>query len=774
MKHLALFLLLIPIFQKPFAQQKTQAVLESGSAFINGFAFIKGRDKSYYIDTSGKKAFDQVTGVFHPVDSVHLTGDGYQTITYNKSKTHFIVLSNGKAGLIDNKGQWLLKPIYSSIQLKFKTYLAIKKSDKLTLADTYGKLKLPLQFEDVGILNGDDYDVKQQGKWGIYNASKHKMIIPCTYDAFDYCGGCSMQSDYVYAKKEGKWGVIDFSNAVLIPFKFDHGHYNMRSDNWLTAFSIHKKRIVINIRTGKAYSPSIYTDMELVGNSLLILKKDHKAGLMNNHDQLLVDFKYDNIKDPYDNFSSGSYLIVEQNKKEGVIDEKGKIIVPPVYQSVRVAGHYFIIHQNGRSGLLDRAGQQVLAPTYTEISRFSRSATPDLFKIKQKALYGFINAGTGMLMKPAFLHLTTKTNDNGKETFIEGSSNGQRFLFNSKGKKVLPKHYHSVTFINEQLAAVKSHDLTGIYDLHSVTELIPPNYNDIEVCKADSSLLKATTVDKNGDQLVSLFTISGEPVLSEKYNRITVLNSTDILLEKEADAMQPAYYLFNNETKKIKRLPFDAVESTEAKHILLVDANGKSQLYNTVTGKLLSAVKYDELKKMKNGYYQVFTKQNDQGVKYGYLSPRGKLIVPVIYDYDLNNYDVQYDQKSFLPLLKRKNEEFNTHKSLIGAAAFTGKVIFAPEYDKIFQNADKTAFLVMKNKKFGILSAEGKEITGCQFDDIGLSQTLNRYSNSARFTFPVLCKKGDTFKYYKRDGSTLAVSIKNLGINPLADINIPQ
>ena len=38
---------------------------------------------------------------------------------------------------------------------------------------------------------------------------------------------------YVYAQQNGKWGVMDWNEKVLVPFKYEHAHWNMRSDNWV-------------------------------------------------------------------------------------------------------------------------------------------------------------------------------------------------------------------------------------------------------------------------------------------------------------------------------------------------------------------------------------------------------------------------------------------------------------------------------------------------------------------------------------------------------------
>src|SRR5699024_1848164 len=248
---------------------RPDSVFKAGSAFSHGFARVQTQDTTRYIDASGRYVFDKILARYHPVASITPSRPGFVHIEETDSVMMYLVVKNGKTGLISSETGWALPPEYDDIRKEFDSWLAIKKDGKTGYADTWGNIKVPASFEEVNIMDGNFFDVKKGNKWGIYSAKKQQLVLPAEYDKFDYCGGCGGSVKYAYASKNGEWGVINFQGEVLVPFKYEHsGHHGMRSDEWVTSFEKDGRDVLINMAANKVYGPPEYTGMELISSLL--------------------------------------------------------------------------------------------------------------------------------------------------------------------------------------------------------------------------------------------------------------------------------------------------------------------------------------------------------------------------------------------------------------------------------------------------------------------------------------------------------------------------
>ncbi|WP_185937345.1 WG repeat-containing protein [Chitinophaga polysaccharea] len=540
---------------------------QQASIFSNGFARVVDGEKSWYIDPSGKKAFDQLLAMYHPVTTTPVDENGHSLVVPDKELTMLLVASNGKTGIMGNDGKWVLPAEYDTIEMKWKTYLVLRRDGKMTYADTYGKLLLPMQFEDAGILDDQHFDVKTGDKWGIYSTAENKLLIPAVYESFDYCGGCGRKGDYLFAQKNGKWGIIDFNNNIQIPFEYEHEHYFMRSDNWVMSLKKNGQDVTINLQNKKEYAAPEYTDMTIINNGSLRARKNGKYGLVGEDGTLIADFIYEDITDAYDEQGYGPYLRITQNGKTGILREDGKVIIPPVYEGdVVAAGEYFIIPVNGNYNLADSTGKKLLSKDYTAITLMDKRSAAPLFKLKQKALYGFYNPATGKLTGPAFFDIDgTDVTAPGME-LLEVSYQEMYGLFSTSGEQVLPMEYQKVEGLAPGLAAVKKETGAGVYDILHKKMLIPAIYYNVGISSVDTSLLIAT---RKEDYTEACFNFKGVKVPAPKEKLLPPAAKSRLLEKKIAGSEYPLYGYTDSIGKIIIAPIYDR---------LLVEKNGRGFL----------------------------------------------------------------------------------------------------------------------------------------------------------------------------------------------------
>nr|WP_295872383.1 WG repeat-containing protein [uncultured Chitinophaga sp.] len=768
---------------------------QQGSVFTNGLARIVTKEKSWFIDTTGQKVFDKIVAVYHPVDSVR---DG--SVYSDTEKNMLIVSSNGKKGLISDKGQWLLKPEYDQLEVKFNIYLEVRKQGKMTYADTRGKLLLPLQFEQVGILDDDRYDVKQQGKWGIYDVRQQKLVIPAVYDEFDYCGGCGRKSDYLYAKKNGQWGIISATNEVLVPFAFDHSHSRMRSDEWVCSFRQNGKDVVVNILRKKVYGEPLYSQMEVIGDGMLKLQKDGRSGLINRNGEQVLDFVYDDIADPYGQFASGPFLTIRKEGKTGIVDMNGRMVLPPsLDEEVICSDDYIVAARNGMYNVFDSTGKPLLKEDYSDIEPMKTVGGVPLFALKQKALYGFFNPINGKIVAPAF-HEVDVVSSGKAQGMVEVIYQGKSGLYRPDGTLLLPAKYSHYELLNDHVLMVTTGGNTGLFDANTQQEIIPAKFKYINRMPDDSSLLSVVSENEAGDPVYGLYHTSGKELAPPVYTYIGALNRDQYLLIKEKTyaVLSPATgkinalsytevvpthaanllvvsdgrqsWLWNVAENKTVSPPFPMVKKYEDDTVLtspigafafgvaLLERNGKMGVINT-RGKEVIPVIYDGASLLKQGVI-LLARKNGDAWKYGYADTTGKLLVPLEYDYNVNGYIYDYEDSTYLPLYKSEGEYSRAYKK--GMAGRDGKILVPAIYDRVFVGNKATGFLAEKDRQFTILNAAGKEVTPAKFAAVMLDPSVNPQADAAVLSYPLLCRQGERYVYLLSNGKMLPLQLTDV------------
>lgn len=194
---------------------------------------------------------------------------------------------NGLWGIEDEKGNVIVPFEYDKIIANFKNGLAkVKKDDKYYFID-----KNKMMYEIRGDAEGPNgvfnaryndgcYEVRKDGKDGFINSVTHEIIIPVDYEDvgfFSYENGATV-------KKNGRWGVVDKFNHVIIPFEYQELH-------------------------------------EFEGR-YAIAKKNNQWGVIDETNQVIIPFEYEAIK----YYTKNESFRAQKNGKRGVIDTTNSVI----------------------------------------------------------------------------------------------------------------------------------------------------------------------------------------------------------------------------------------------------------------------------------------------------------------------------------------------------------------------------------------------------------------------------------------------------------------
>lgn len=792
---------------------QTVIVYDGGSRFVCGFARLEKGNSHFYIDSLGHYAFDDVLDADSNYGSGMFDEEGNSDTDADTTmlpKNYVLVSKKGKLGALSSRGKWLLQPVYDSIDTRFRDAWKLSRDGKKSFFSVKGLL-LPFRFADVNYLDGNYFDVKKEGKWGVYSSKDDRVVIPFEYESFDYCGGCQQKGDYVFAKKHGKWGIVSFTNEILIPFEYEHAHINMRSDEWVQSFSKNGKPVVINLKTKQVDAcncdePDGGNEKEDMPQGFIRQRKNDKWGMLNAAGKLVLDYAYDFIR--YDADSADGYYLpapfvgLNQNNRFGVADTSGNIIIPPVYNDwfgYDAGMKVFTSTKNGKDVVLDITGR----PMLTEYDTLSKMKLGDAYgsenisviEITKNGLHGFYNPVTHTLVPPIYTDRYAVGYE-GHPYWLEVTLHDKKGLLNENGEVVLPVAYDVISdyfSYNKKLLMLEKDGLKGLFNLEQKKMVIDPQYEYIGELGQNRGVL---SVQKGNDY--GVITTDGKMVCPLQYKSITDIDSGYFLLTQNSSGLKTTYFVLNAHNGQVTPLQCDSAVYANEPALLVTTTNGYQQLYNAVTGsfvqggyaqdalpsmilpfyhhlslavkngkagfinpegKVMVPFQYSDGFSFYKGYTVVINQQDNAGnYRYGFIDSTGKTIIAPQYDFVLqSDYDDYFDG-NFL-VLKKLGED-DAHY-LQGYATLQGQVLIAPAYDKIMPQKNGAHFLVQRNGKFGVLDGAGNTVVPVMYDDITLDESL-LFSKDARFGFPLLCEKNNRWEYRPSNGRQLPLTVKRV------------
>lgn len=342
--------------------------------FHDGMAAVEMADGYAFIDPSGKVVASQLKNVY---------------TSFNEGLAA-VRLRSGERGYIDKRGQLAIRTDYDNLG-PFEQGLA-EYGRTVVKPETTSVVSIGIGGGGhhhhhgggigigigIGGWGGYDDDYPYYGGWcgsgisigtglSVSRVTKHgyidrtgRIIVSAQMD-----GVSSMTSDGAFVKNHGKWGFVRRDGTYLVPAEYK----NLDKDDDLALFIAQDNKGqwgTLDSKTGQSLIPFQYAGMKAAG-TVLAYKRDSAWGIMKPDGTVLTPPQYDivgsaaedriPVKDDKgwsyldmtgkpaitapegttqaDAFYSG-YAPVKVHGKWGVIDLKGNVTVPPVYNKMVV------------------------------------------------------------------------------------------------------------------------------------------------------------------------------------------------------------------------------------------------------------------------------------------------------------------------------------------------------------------------------------------------------------------------------------------------------
>ena len=349
-----------------FLYTDVQRVWKNGRTafFENGPASVKRNGKYSFLNKDLKPAFSNIV---------------FDSATSFDSNRNAIVMNKGKFGIIKDDGKYAVPLQYDLIE-NFNSngnpnprFYLFKKGNMRGLFNKNLKKIAESKIDDYSSsfnLQGDYISFQNfKGKYGLIDAEGNEKI-PFIYDESLYFDG----DDFSIAQKNSRFGIINFNNVALVPISylslytvFDQwdekpkgspNYFVAKSENGEKIIDLHNKTVL----SGYDSIDPIFND-----HFKLIVQKNKKFGIVDLKNKIILPVEYDEISNWTEYGPRHSKFIVK-NGKTGLIDhESFKITIPPIYDQFRYLNGLIFAKRNGKAGIINEEGNVLCNFVYDEI-----------------------------------------------------------------------------------------------------------------------------------------------------------------------------------------------------------------------------------------------------------------------------------------------------------------------------------------------------------------------------------------------------------------------
>lgn len=356
-------------------------------------------------------------------------------IPYEKSVLKY--KENGKYGIINFDGKKITKAIYNNISnLPYKEgELLVEKDGKYGVISILGKNILPIQYKEIkvdeyyeaenayrysGYIVGNDTD-----KGTMYKYINYKTNIETKSEYQDIKRIVDYEDKdkfYLIYEKDNKYGVIEDENTII-----NNEYDNIEYDNLNQLFIVKKdgKYGIVKLN-GETLISCLYDEIDIEGIYIYALKNEEQT-IFNTSGEKIEDQKYKSV---YNVENTNYKITINDENKYGVLDENNNSIISNNYFYIGYLGNnYFVVSgQNGKNGIIDNKGDVILDTKYDTIEKIEDTNLIDAVEINTNTITLFNNE-----MKE--LNKMSNANIFVEKNYIRIYSNKEQKYFNSKGEE---------------------------------------------------------------------------------------------------------------------------------------------------------------------------------------------------------------------------------------------------------------------------------------------------------------------------------------------------
>lgn len=490
------------------------------------------------------------------------SGKKYEIEAINQYN-YFVLRTNDEFGVIDRTGNIIIEAKYDDVKIPnpekaiFVCYegeeTKILNEHNEEILTNYNDV-LPIQLKNITsdlMYEKSVFKYQENGKFGLISLDGKKITKPI-YDSIE---GLSYKEGELLIKKDGKYGVINIKGKTLIKNEYDQinvdGYYNMengyRSAGYIVSNTTNEgyRYGYINNK-GKKLLETEYNQLNRVidindnENSYIIASKNGRFGTFKNEEQLIPN-EYQLIE--YD--EGNNIFTIAMNKKYGVANIDGKIIVPAEYNQIDITGIYIYAKNEQGTTVYDTFGNQANIDTDIAILNTSNEKYKIRINNKNGTKYGVIGKNGEQIIDEKYTYVEylydnyfIASDANSKLGIIDDKDNVKIQFGNDSLQKIDGTDVIETTEASGNVKKLYSRTMEKICELSDSNVEFKGEYikifnkDDVKYFDKQGKELKNTEVYPNNtlfatkvDGKWGFANKSGTVVVEPKYDEVTEFNS---------------------------------------------------------------------------------------------------------------------------------------------------------------------------------------------------------------------------------------------------------
>ena len=249
---------------------------------------------------------------------------------------------------------------------------------------------------------------------------------------------CHKQKEYGYEYGEeptdgyvsyenGKSNIINPTTREVIVKDIDWCHYSSNSDeDPIVLFAKNGKRGFCNIVTNEVIvEPTTYTKAWIFSEGLAAVEKNGYIGFVNANGDVVIKFKYSYRGNPLSEFvfHNGHCVVADSSNKIGVIDQKGRWVIKPLYDKIELAKNYAIVYKDGnfkkqvdfqgdvlQDGIIDYINNLYYEVNYTDLQtgeqKVGEAKINDYYEYRVGGYSGLVNSKGEIITPPIYTDIS--------------------------------------------------------------------------------------------------------------------------------------------------------------------------------------------------------------------------------------------------------------------------------------------------------------------------------------------------------------------------------
>ena len=363
----------------------------------NGLAAVAIDSKWGYIDRTGKwivqPQFDYAEMFYYK--------DGLAKVGYNKERNEYGIYSYNE-GLIDKSGKMIVNP-YQYVELRScyengeggNLYVVVNSDGKSGIIDRKGNYVIEPKYDEIrGYIEKELIGFSENGKYGFMDKSGNVIIKP----QFDDIGVFDDDNNYVPVYVKDTWGYADNKGNIVIKPQFK---YAWRFDKGLAQINLNDRWGYIDA-TGKiVITPQYDNPFEFTDNGLAMVKMDNLYGFIDITGKIVSPMQYINARPFEDNGLAVVVMWIESDKRavSGCIDKTGKFVISPQYSKVLPINENLtaVETMDYKWGFADNTGLIVVVPKFDDLYTYK-----DIIFASQEGKWGIVDEQGNFIVHPQF------------------------------------------------------------------------------------------------------------------------------------------------------------------------------------------------------------------------------------------------------------------------------------------------------------------------------------------------------------------------------------